>query len=238
MSAHASRYHPIAPLGTAIVVLLWLSVALDATTLLATAFYLAHMNRWIDRVGGGAIPDGTEALVPAEVVQVLAGLFGICVYLGLIVLVCIWLHRAAWNVRHFGATRLEISPGMAVGWYFIPFANLVMPFRAMREIWLASHDPANWRSEEVPLLRTWWGLWLAANIAGNLSTRTYMRAETLEQLRAAEWAGLGASALSLVGAIVFIRVVRYLGAAQALTAAASLPPGPAATADGSGQIVA
>src|SRR5690242_15716882 len=47
------------------------------------------------------------------------------------------IHRAATNVRAFGQGGLEFTPGWAAGWYFVPFANLVKPFQAFREIWRA-----------------------------------------------------------------------------------------------------
>jgi uncharacterized BrkB/YihY/UPF0761 family membrane protein len=36
----------------------------------------------------------------------------------------IWLHRAVANARSLGVPT-ECTPGWAVGWWFVPFANLV-----------------------------------------------------------------------------------------------------------------
>ena len=58
-----------------------------------------------------------------------------------IVLFCIWIYRANYNARQLGATDMQFSPGWAVGWNFIPIANLWKPYQAMREIWQASADP-------------------------------------------------------------------------------------------------
>jgi lysylphosphatidylglycerol synthetase-like protein (DUF2156 family) len=54
----------------------------------------------------------------------------------------VWMHQAAKNVRAFNLWGLRFTPGWVVGWWFIPFASLWMPFQAMKEVWKAS-DPDN-----------------------------------------------------------------------------------------------
>ncbi|MDE2763285.1 MAG: DUF4328 domain-containing protein [Gemmatimonadota bacterium] len=78
------------------------------------------------------------------------------------VLVLVWIHRANHNARALGATGLKMTPGWAVGWYFVPIAWFWKPYQAMKEIWQASIDPKHWwRQGGSPLLVWWWGLWLA-----------------------------------------------------------------------------
>ena len=36
------------------------------------------------------------------------------------VLILMWIHRAAFNIRRLGATGLAFSPAWCVGWHFIP----------------------------------------------------------------------------------------------------------------------
>ena len=50
----------------------------------------------------------------------------------------IWLYRANANVRALGADDMMGSPGLGVGWFFIPLANLFMPYMTVRDIWRAS----------------------------------------------------------------------------------------------------
>lgn len=73
--------------------------------------------------------------------------------LGLVatILFLIWIHRV------FVALRLEQGPtrwssGMAVGGWFIPFANLALPYLTVREAW--DRKMGADRSFIVPL---WWG---------------------------------------------------------------------------------
>lgn len=89
-----------------------------------------------------------------------------------IVLVARWIHRAHANLRESGMDGLEVTPGWAVGWYFVPFANLVMPFKAMRELWNASrgqHDPFG--GEAPSVIKAWWAAWIVGNILSNVGSR-------------------------------------------------------------------
>jgi hypothetical protein len=81
-----------------------------------------------------------------------------------------WIYRASANA-HSLSQEMTISPAWAVGWYFIPFANLVKPMHAMREIWLASHESDGSYEERVPILITWWTLWIVNNVLANLAWR-------------------------------------------------------------------
>jgi len=47
------------------------------------------------------------------------------------VLFLIWKYRAATSARANNPSVMTVSPAMAVGSYFIPFANLVIPYQAM-----------------------------------------------------------------------------------------------------------
>ena len=50
-----------------------------------------------------------------------------------------WIYRAAANVDAASVPGFRFTPGWAVGWHFVPIANLFKPFGAMRQIWNASH---------------------------------------------------------------------------------------------------
>jgi len=101
------------------------------------------------------------------------------------VLVLVWIHRANYNARALGATGLKMTPGWAVGWYFVPIAWFWKPYQAMKEIWQASIDPKHWwRQGGSPLLSWWWGLWLAGwwvpvLLAGGPIRIQFGRAETV-----------------------------------------------------------
>ncbi len=77
----------------------------------------------------------------------------------------IWLYRVSANVHALGASELSAGPGFAVGMYFIPIINLILPAVAMGEIWKASRDAPHWKTQKGTLLiPLWWFLQIAAGI--------------------------------------------------------------------------
>ena len=68
-----------------------------------------------------------------------------------------WTWRANINARGLGAAGMRYTPLWAVGWYFVPGANLLRPYDAMAEIWRASAFPQGWAAQREPFaLRAWW----------------------------------------------------------------------------------
>src|SRR5262245_36858492 len=101
----------------------------------------------------------------------------------LIVIFCVWIYRAIYNARQLAATGMQFSPGWAVGWYFIPIANLWKPYQAMREIWQASAAPASWQHQpRGSILPLWWTFFLLSNFIANVSFRLSMRASSTSEL--------------------------------------------------------
>ncbi len=82
-----------------------------------------------------------------------------------------WIYRAAANVVAAMVPGFDYTPGWAVGWYFVPFANLFKPFAVMRQIWNASHTGGSDLDRGEPLLVYWWGIWTLTNIASYAALR-------------------------------------------------------------------
>jgi hypothetical protein len=80
---------------------------------------------------------------------------------GSIVAFCLWTHRVYRNLPALGARGLRYTPGWAVGWLFVPFANLVVPYFVFAEIWRNSiptpADGTKGNAKRIsPLLIGWW----------------------------------------------------------------------------------
>ena len=111
---------------------------------------------------------------PASLIAGIASLVYIGLYLlgGLLFLACAFLvgrftYRAMRNLYTVRSTTPEISPIGTVLWYFVPFANLVMPANAMSQIHHGSIEETG--SMNVSnLVSWWWGSWLAGNILSNV----------------------------------------------------------------------
>jgi hypothetical protein len=140
-------YRDAGGLAKATVVLLYADAALSAISA-AWAVALGPENFW----GPGV-----------DLFQLLRGVAT------LVTSVCflIWLYRANANVRALGADDMMGSPGLGVAWFFIPLANLFMPYMTVRDVWRASARPRDWQGESAAAtILLWWIAWLAAGIMG------------------------------------------------------------------------
>jgi hypothetical protein len=128
------------------------------------------------------------------------------------VLVGWWIYRTNSNAHVFSGA-MTITPGWSVGWFFVPFANLIMPYQGVKEVWQESHEFAGRHAEmESPLLGWWWGLWIAMNIATNIAS--FSGAFTLDPSPNALYLNLAAAALSVGASAALILLIRRLDVAQ------------------------
>ncbi len=135
-----------------------LLVAQALLSLLAVAIALLHGP-------GFSEENGSAAYALVALLQ-----FIVFIVAGFVVLR--WIYFATANAHAFGAQGLRCGPWLAVGSFFIPIANLVMPFQSMRDVWKASVEPRDWEVVKAPpLLGWWWLFWLAGNITGIVAFR-------------------------------------------------------------------
>jgi len=79
-------------------------------------------------LAGSAVTAGSAVLsLPGDLL-----LFG--GLLGGAITIPMWMHRSNRNLRALGAEGLRWSPGLAAGGWFIPLANLFIPFSALDEL--------------------------------------------------------------------------------------------------------
>lgn len=170
---------------------------------------LVGTNFWefqMDPKSGGS--DGAVVLGAIVAILFLAAL------LASVVLVGMWIYRASANA-HSLSDEMTISPGWAVGWYFIPIALLFKPYQAMREIWMASHFRGNWHGEpNPPLLTPWWGLWIVVNIIDNVTFRLGDRDSNGQIMSGVLLFDSIAALLNVALCLVLINMMRQIARAQ------------------------
>ena len=115
-----------------------------------------------------------------------------------------------------GVDGLEFTPGWAVGWYFIPFANLLKPFQAMRELWNASHGEVTTFGGEAPSqVKLWWGTWIAGNIVSNIGMRIVLMEDGGSgSVTAGNAIGAAGTALLMLAAVLLVKVIAGVTQAQ------------------------
>ncbi len=194
------------------ILLFWSCAALAGCTVTAVVLVLiasgsAAVSSWMPAVVG-ALGYCARAL---PTVQIVAGLAFL-----------LWFHRVYSNVLAFGVVGLKYSPAWAIGGFFIPLVQLVLPYRVGREIWVASGPgvlkvvgPRAAAASSGPV-GLWWGLCLATIVTSPF----------------ARFAGEGTAALLTVGvqqllyfsaALATVHLIRRLNLRQAERALAGAP---------------
>ncbi len=125
-----------------------------------------------------------------------------------------WLYVSAKKNYLSEVKNLKIKPGWAVGWYFIPFANLIMPYRSMRETFKASFKRDDWENITIPYdIPIWWITWLITNVLFNVSSRiqlSYFNDQSYEDLNFLSYIDVTNDIFLIVNAIFLIRIVRII----------------------------
>src|SRR5262249_29946861 len=99
----------------------------QTVTVAVFALSLAGQIQLLDaaQVGGSLSPAQAEA---QDARQRLLGTLERTIGFAAGIALLVWVYRANRNARALGAEGLAYSPGWSVGWFFVPLANLVMPY--------------------------------------------------------------------------------------------------------------
>jgi glucan phosphoethanolaminetransferase (alkaline phosphatase superfamily) len=125
-----------------------------------------------------------------------------------VVFFCRWMLQAVRNVLAFKPWRMSYTPGQAVASFFIPFLNLVRPYKAMKQLYKASTEPGS----SISIVRVWWGFYLVSAILGNLAARASWRADESSEWIVATWLSIVASAVAVPAAFLAAHLVRRVSA--------------------------
>lgn len=141
------------------------------------------------------------------------GSLQVLIYIATVVCLLMWLYRSYKNLPSFGtpSRNVRYSPGWAVGSFFIPFVNLVVPYRAVKELWRKSVPPAHaflGNASPPTWFPLWWLFWLLSGFASNIHFRMVYREDTPRDVTAI--AGVIADALTVIAAIFAIVVVEEI----------------------------
>jgi len=145
-----------------------------------------------------------------------------------------WLYRVVANNHALRRRHLQYTPGWAVGWWFIPFLNIVRPYQVVAETWHAT-DPGAASSPQLaarsdaPLLVVgWWLVYLAAGIIGVVAATMSGSDATLQSLHdGANVAIVGHVVGVIAAALAMIIVLRVTERQNALHGALEAAPAPA-----------
>ncbi|MFH8471409.1 DUF4328 domain-containing protein [Streptomyces sp. NPDC018000] len=139
----------------------------------------------------------------------------------------IWFRRVRLNAEVFDPSMQPMAPGWAVGAWFVPIANLVLPRRIAGGIWTASaqtNTDGSWRTVPATPMNLWWGAWVCSLVFSWVTFRLYMKAEDTQEIIDTTGLMMASDAFDIVAAVLAILFVRKLTRMQGERAALGLYP--------------
>jgi len=160
-------------------------------------------------------------------VPVILGIGGIyfLVFIVSIIAVCVWFYRANQNLHRSGLDNIKHTNGWSVGWFFVPFANLVKPAQVLGEIEKGSNNisgefaTSSWQSQKTDNAVTlWWVCYIGSGVLSNISGKMFdefnLGANNYSLISGLEFASV---ALLAVSALMLIKVTTKVTKTQEST---------------------
>jgi hypothetical protein len=144
-------------------------------------------------------------------------LLGIVIFIVTAIVFLMWLHRSSTNLTSFGHWRSQgYSPAWSVGSFFVPIANLFVPYQATKYVWQKSRpptsEPFSFSNSPPGFFPAWWGFWLASNFVTNIHFRLSGQQEAPRTATAI--IGIVSEALSIAAAGFAIEVIKDIDRRQ------------------------
>ncbi|GAA0374117.1 DUF4328 domain-containing protein [Streptomyces blastmyceticus] len=166
---------------------------------------------------GDVLSVSDDDLSRADVLYASAGLGQMVSMLATAVVFIIWFHLARINAEYFAQDICTMGRGWAVGAWFVPVANLWLPYRVAREVWQASAQSTpdgSWRKVSHAPVKAWWFLLVGSLAVDKIGSTFYKHADSANALRQASAVVMVSDLLSVAAAAFAILFVRKLTAMQ------------------------
>ncbi|MGW1404883.1 DUF4328 domain-containing protein [Streptomyces sp. NPDC002403] len=222
----APQQYPRSPEGLAKAVVVLLAVMIVADLLAVAAGLNTHRV-----LAAGAANDfvtyDEEAATLADDLYGAASSLQTLVGLAIVVVFIIWFRRVRLNAEVFDPGVQPMRPGWAVGAWFIPIANWVLPRRIASGIWTASArtgTDGSRRTVPATVMNLWWGAWVCSQIIAQYTARRYWAAEQPQEILDTTFLLVATDAVDIAAAVLAILFVRGLTRMQGERAALGVYP--------------
>jgi len=183
-------------------------------------------------LSGPADADLTDAQTTAASSGLLtmqyAGYAQVVVYIALVVLFLRLLYKAVQQAKSFSTPFTYVSPGWAVGYWFVPVMNLYRPFQVVKALFAAcTHEAGPGAKSAVgeQLLGAWWAMLLIGNMASWALARSDIDMSSRAGVTSFVGYDIACNLLLIVGAVLFSLVVKHLVRAMGIISTAKTVPG-------------
>jgi len=192
--------------------LLFACLVLEAGTLASTFSHRAELRA----AAGEPLFPGQAAPIAAP--QPAIAKLKLAALVGTGILWLMWLQRAYRNLALVGSKRSRFSTRQAIGYWFIPFVNLVLGYQVMKDLWLRSesmNDRDGYDDLPAPaLLSGWWGISLTWGVLEPVVAAAARSARTPLELTNVTDVALVGGVIGIVATVLAIRVVRGIDQRQ------------------------
>jgi len=124
-----------------------------------------------------------------------------------------FLYKAVQQARGFTTPYTYVSPGWAVGYWFIPIMNLYRPFEAVKALFKACAQQAGGDGKPAAgeqLLGAWWGMFLVSNVAGWMLARSDIDLGSIAGISTYAEYSIGCNLLLIIAVALFWLVIKRL----------------------------
>jgi hypothetical protein len=209
------RYKPISALTN------WVQLAFIISAIIAVASIISEFMQADLLIGAlhGRYVSMAQAIANDDR-EAIIGWINLGIYIVTAIIFLIWVYRANKNLHAFKSPVLRFSPGWAVGWWFIPFANLFRPYQITAEISKASNpelDPSLNVVLHLPapaIVGWWWALFLIGNIVTSIAGELMSGANYIQDALNSTYTYVVADNINIIGLIVAILMVRKISQSQ------------------------
>lgn len=157
-----------------------------------------------------------ESLNRVDIIDSLIAIANLLCLIICIIFFIRWFRRAYYNLHTldgFG-NRPQFEEGWAAGSWFVPFMNLVRPYKIMMEIWESNERRANngSSSASVTMVGWWWAAWIIYNVVGNFATRLELRSTDIDSVKSANFMDIISNGFGVVALVLIIKIIGVVSA--------------------------
>jgi len=187
-------------------------------TLISLVLGLLNAAKLTAAQAAGGVDESYEAF---DGLQRIFGFMQISLFLVTAILFLMWVHQGYKNLTALEAVEMRFTPGWAVGYFFIPFLNIIRGYEVVADLWKASGQEARnegglgWKKLAVPgLLTIWWVAWLVSGFIGRQVAAAAIRADSIDALLHVSRISFLSDLFSLLPSVLFILVLKDIDERQ------------------------
>lgn len=193
--------------------------ALAATIGLGLCVLLALVSLWVEWGHIGALQgmgrsdvDDAAYVTSALWMQAL-GILGWALYLGTGACFLAWMADACRTARSIDPAAIRDTPTWAVGWWFVPIANVYKPYAILRSIWRVTIAARAHDAGPPGVFPLWWACFLVRLPLSRLAQAIFKSADSGDLITATQ-VQMVSEVASIVAALAAIGVIRSIAEPQ------------------------